>query len=129
MFSSIVCAASWRGWKKEIYRFAIVLGDQPHLQSETLRAVLEVSAQNPHAICQPAFEGREKHPVILPRRTFAALKNSTAESLKVFLDLAVGPRVRCSVADAGLSLDLDTPADYERLMFQASEKIPAKTAG
>ncbi len=37
MFSSIVCAANWNGWQKEINSWAIVLGDQPHLQTETLR--------------------------------------------------------------------------------------------
>jgi len=25
------------------------------------------------------------------------------------------PRVQCSMTDAGLSLDMDTPADYKRL--------------
>ena len=31
MFSSIVCAADWSGWRSEIGAWAIVLGDQPHL--------------------------------------------------------------------------------------------------
>src|SRR5579863_7664083 len=37
MFSSVVCAANWHGWRKEISSWAIVLGDQPHLQPDTLR--------------------------------------------------------------------------------------------
>src|ERR1019366_10818668 len=32
MFSSIVCAANWQGWQKDISSWAIVLGDQPHLR-------------------------------------------------------------------------------------------------
>ena len=43
------------------------------------------------------------------------LKNSGADSLKEFLKLTAVPRVQCSVADAGLALDLDTPEDYKRL--------------
>src|SRR5689334_21433753 len=31
MFSSIQCAAQWRGWNVNITHWAIVLGDQPHL--------------------------------------------------------------------------------------------------
>ena len=44
MFISIVCAANWPGWQREISSLAIVLGDQPHLQSGTLRALLEFHA-------------------------------------------------------------------------------------
>lgn len=115
MFSSIVCAANWNGWRKEISNWAVVLGDQPHLQTETLRQALEFSAQNPEAICQPAFGGRRGHPVILTRSAFAALKNSKAATLKDFLNLAPLPSVQCAVNDAGLTLDLDTPEDYIRL--------------
>ena len=115
MFSSIVCAANWNGWRKEISSWALVLGDQPHLQSETLRQLLEFSAQNPETICQPEFGSRTGHPVILPRPAFGGLKSSGAATLKDFLKFTVLPRVQCSVADPGLSLDMDTPEDYKQL--------------
>jgi len=115
MFSSIVCAANWSGWQKEISRWAVVLGDQPHLRSETLRQLLEFAAQNVDAICQPEFGGRTGHPVILPRTAFEKLMNSGATNLKEFLKLLASSRVLCSVADPGLSLDMDTPEDYKRL--------------
>lgn len=116
MFSSIRCAASWKGWHRDISRWAIVLGDQPHLQTKNLRLVLEFSMQNPDAVCQPALDSRPGHPVILPRREFAALKNSQAGNLKDFLKLAAGRSVCCPVADDGLLLDMDTPEDYKRLI-------------
>lgn len=115
MFSSIVCAANWNGWQPELSHWAIVLGDQPHLQAETLRLLLEFSAQNRAMICQPLFGGRTRHPVILPRPAFVELKNTGAATLKDFLKLTTVPHVQCSVADAGLSLDMDTPEDYKRL--------------
>src|SRR5437016_1251765 len=34
MFSSIQCAARWRGWKSELTHWAIALGDQPHVRPE-----------------------------------------------------------------------------------------------
>ena len=115
MFSSIVCAANWSGWRSDISNWAIVLGDQPHLRSESLRQLLEFSAQNANATCQPEFGGRTGHPVILPRTAFAQLKISGATNLKEFLKLSASSRVLCSVADPGLSLDMDTPEDYKRL--------------
>ena len=115
MFSSIVCAANWPGWEKEIASWAIALGDQPHLNSDTLRQLLEFSAQNAGAICQPEFEGHTRHPVILPRAAFVELKHTPATTLKEFLKLTSLPRVQCPMNDAGLSLDMDTPEDYNQL--------------
>jgi CTP:molybdopterin cytidylyltransferase MocA len=114
MFSSVVCAANWSGWRKEISR-SVVLGDQPHLRTETLRQLLEFAAQNPGTICQPAFGGRTGHPVILPQPAFVELKNADAPTLKDFLNLAPWPCVQCVINDPGLTLDMDTPEDYKRL--------------
>lgn len=115
MFSSIVCAANWNGWQPEISRWAIVLGDQPHLHLEMLRRVLEFSAQYPNAICQPMFGGHARHPVILTSPALVELKNTNAATLKEFLKLTALPRVQCAVIDSGVSLDMDTPEDYKRL--------------
>jgi molybdenum cofactor cytidylyltransferase len=114
MFSSIVCAAGWPGWKNEISNWAIVLGDQPHLRLETLRALLDFSAQNPRTICQPEFAGHARHPVILPRPAFEELKTSTVGELKNYLKLTSCRHLQCSLKDAGLALDLDSPEDYSR---------------
>jgi len=115
MFSSIVCAANWTGWRTEITNWAIVLGDQPHLHIETLRSLLAFSAQNRGAICQPTSGGRLAHPAILPRPIFDSLKSSAAATLKDFLKLAACPGVQCEINDPGLALDMDTPEDYKRL--------------
>jgi CTP:molybdopterin cytidylyltransferase MocA len=115
MFSSIVCAAHWNGWQKIINSWAIVLGDQPHLQAETLQTLLKIHAQNREGIGQPMSGGHLAHPVILPRSTFGSLKTSGAATLKDFLKLAAAPRVQIEVDDTGLLLDMDTPEDYKRL--------------
>jgi molybdenum cofactor cytidylyltransferase len=115
MFSSIICAANWPGWRTEISSWAVALGDQPHLNQDTLRQLLDFSAQNPDAVCQPEFGGHTRHPVILPRGAFAELKSPRAATLKDFLKHIPLPRVQCPVADVGLALDMDTPEDYKRL--------------
>jgi molybdenum cofactor cytidylyltransferase len=125
MFSSIVCAADWDGWRREISSWALVLGDQPHLRAETLRQLLACSALNRAAICQPAFDGRARHPVIFPRPAMEELKNSSAATLKDFLKLTTLPRVHCPVADSGLTFDLDTPEDYRILVdYQGAHEPP-----
>jgi molybdenum cofactor cytidylyltransferase len=112
MFSSIVCAANWTRWRPGLLRWAIALGDQPHLKIETLQQLLNFSALNLDAISQPAFEGRTAHPVILPRAVFEGLKTSPVATLKDFLNLAPGRSVQYVINDPGLTLDLDTPEDY-----------------
>jgi molybdenum cofactor cytidylyltransferase len=114
MFSSILSAAGWPGWKQEIATWAIVLGDQPHLRPETLRQLLEFHYTNADAICQLEFDGHARHPVLLPRQAFNELKVCRAETLKDFLKQTSVRCLRCSVDDPGLALDLDTPEDYQR---------------
>jgi len=114
MFSSIQCAARWTGWNATLTHWAIALGDQPHLSLETLRAIANFSALNPDCVCQPAFGGRPRHPVLLPRKMLEQLTGSTCATLKNFLAAGEMIRLWVELPDAGLDLDLDTPADYER---------------
>jgi molybdenum cofactor cytidylyltransferase len=115
MFSSIQCASQWQGWKSELTHWVITLGDQPHLQSQTLRALLEFGARNLEKICQPIWNGRYRHPILFPKRFFVELKDSPKSNLKEFLLERVESLAGFESQDAGLALDMDTPADYERL--------------
>jgi molybdenum cofactor cytidylyltransferase len=124
MFSSIQCAANWPGWDSRLTHWAIVLGDQPHLQPETLRALLDFSAAHPESVCQPGRGGRQRHPVLLPRGVFERLKNSDAETLKQFLQSAGSERVLCELEDPGLDFDIDQPADYERAIQLCFKSTP-----
>jgi len=114
MFSSIVCAAAWKGWEAGLTAWVIALGDQPHLRMATLRALLAFQRKHPQAVCQPAFGGHRRHPVILPRDAFLELRRSGARTLKEFLRQTAVPLLECPAKDCGLSFDLDFPEDYER---------------
>jgi molybdenum cofactor cytidylyltransferase len=119
MFSSIQCAANWPGWQADLTHWAIVLGDQPLVRDATLRELIAFARSHPDAVCQPARNGRGRHPVILPADVFAELKTSAVGNLKQFL-LARGAKTeRCESDDPGLDLDLDEPADYERALALA----------
>ena len=116
MFSSIQCAAQWPGWQAALTHWAIVLGDQPHLQPHTLRRVLDFSAAQPAKVCQPARRGHGRHPVLLPKAVFRQVAASTAATLKEFL--AAKPRqvALCGLDDPGLDVDIDRPEDYDKAL-------------
>ena len=114
MFSSIRCAANWGGWKSELTVWAIVLGDQPHLRADMLRALLAFQREHVDAICQPVYGGHARHPVLLPRKVWDELKDSRVKTLKEFLKRTSSPVVKCPIEDSGLGLDLDRPEDYEK---------------
>ena len=118
MFSSIRCAARWPGWAAELTQMALVLGDQPHPRTESLQALLAFSARHATAVCQPRVGGLIQHPVILPRTTFLQLAETRAASLQEFLETLPGELASCDLEDAGLELDLDTPADYQQALAQ-----------
>jgi molybdenum cofactor cytidylyltransferase len=124
MFSSILCAANWPGWKDEITTWAVVLGDQPHLRLETLRQLLEFHFANANAVCQLEFDGHARHPVLLPRRAFNELKVSQAKTLKGFLKRTSVRSAQYSVDEPGLALDLNTPEDYQRAQDSIARLTP-----
>ena len=113
MFSSIQCAAQWNGWNEHISHWAIVLGDQPHLPLETIRAILEFSAANPEKICQPRYAGHRRHPVFLPEPLFKEVADSAVSDLRQFLDVHLSDTLFLESSDPALALDLDTPEDYQ----------------
>lgn len=114
MFSSIQCAARWKGWPGGLSHWAVALGDQPHLQETTLGMVLEFSASNPGKICQPSWQNHRRHPVVFPAAVFAQLGAARESNLKAFLDARAPERASCGIDDPGLGVDLDLPIDYER---------------
>jgi len=116
MFSSIQCAAQWPGWQAGLTHWAIVLGDQPHLQRQTLRQVLDFSAAQPGSVCQPSRHGHGRHPVLLPQAVFRQVAGSTAASLKEFLGARPRPVALCELNDPGLDLDIDRPEDYRKAL-------------
>ncbi|MGZ8921325.1 MAG: nucleotidyltransferase family protein [Limisphaerales bacterium] len=112
MFSSIRCAAAWDDWNPEVTHFVIALGDQPQIRNETLSTLLLFANDHPHSICQPTFQDRPKHPVIIPARIFRDLVLSPATTLREFLESHTAHRCYLQTSDESLNVDLDTPQAY-----------------
>lgn len=121
MFSSIQCAARWDGWSAGLSHWAIILGDQPHLQANTLRRLIDLAAAEPGKICQPSRDGQRRHPVLLPKAVFKRLAESGANNLKEFL--GAGEIASFESDDAGLDLDIDRPEDYSKAKALAAGKL------
>jgi len=114
MFSSVRCAAEWPHWDATLTHWIISLGDQPHLRDTTLRQLIGAVQSDPASVWQPAHGGRRRHPVVLPKHSFTALRSTTAPDLKAYLGSAAVQRKSVEIDDAGLEIDIDTPEDYGR---------------
>ena len=92
----------------------VTLVDVPLVKPGTIATLLARAATSGAPILRAVHEGRHGHPVVFKRVLFEALRAA---------DLAVGAKAvmrahqieDVEVADAGVSVDVDTPADYARL--------------
>ena len=114
MFSSLQEASRWTGWLSTLTHWIVSLGDQPHIQTSTLRLLLDAARENPTHICQPALNGHTAHPIILPASNFRELAQNNVPDLRTYIRTREALRLRVAVEDAGVSRDLDTPEDYAR---------------
>jgi CTP:molybdopterin cytidylyltransferase MocA len=114
MFSSVRCAAEWSSWNPALTHWVISLGDQPHLRDTTLAALIDAARAEPQCVWQPVYQGRRRHPVVLPKRSFMDLARTRATDLKSFLESSSVARRALDSDDAGLEIDIDTPDDYAR---------------
>lgn len=112
MFESIRSAARWNGWKERLTHWALILGDQPHVRTGTLRRLVEFAQAHSKQLCQPFQGGHRHHPVFLPKEAFLQLGETEATTLKSFLEPLRPGTALCEIDDPGIALDLDRPEDY-----------------
>ena len=117
MFGSILCAAQWGGWQHALSHWVIALGDQPHLDIEMLRALWACAQAQPCKICQPTFQNRPRHPVILPMEAWTRLGRAPkTTTLRQFLEAERAEVCAMPHDDVGLALDIDTPEQYREAL-------------
>ncbi len=99
----------------------IVLGDQPLLAAEAIRALLAVALDPAHSIIVPVYAGdRGRNPVLLRRAAFALVAQATG-------DRGLGPLIEAHpelvhevpVPDVADNPDVDTRADLVRMLETA----------
>lgn len=91
----------------------VCLADHPLVSAETLRRLMAIHANDPHTIVVPRFRGRRGHPTLFPaaiaREVFSGL------TLRDVLAKHAGRIGLVDIEDEGVTLDMDTEEDYERM--------------
>lgn len=86
--------------------------DHPRVKAETFRAVLEHYEQTGKPIVIARYNGRRGHPVLFDHSLFGELLAAPEdEGARVVVNADPHRIAYCDVADEGILLDLDTPAD------------------
>lgn len=105
----------------------ICLADQPLLDPETCRQLLHLHDQCPDEILIPVYSGKKGHPTIFPHRMLQPfLKSMTLRDVvhqhSRYVRLV-------NVADQGVTLDMDTLADYQATLDRFAHGITRASAG
>ncbi len=89
--------------------------DLPLIMPATIEALLAAFARTAEPIARATHSGRHGHPVVFGRAVFDALRHADpATGAKAVL--RSHPVLDVEVPDAGVLADIDTPADYERVL-------------
>jgi molybdenum cofactor cytidylyltransferase len=95
----------------------VTLVDVPLVAPGTVRAVLDAWAARRSAVVRPAVGGRHGHPVIFDARLFGELRAAPlGEGAKHVIRRHAAAVEDVPVLDEGCLTDVDTPADYERVI-------------
>ncbi len=94
----------------------ILLGDQPFIQPQTLRQIMDGHRGSRAQIVIPSYQGNRGNPVLLGRSVFSevmALEGDTG--CRAIFNNHLDTIFKVEVEDPGILLDLDIQEDYDRL--------------
>ena len=95
----------------------MTLVDVPMLRASTIIAVVDAWRRTRAPIVRPAMGTRHGHPVLFDRSTFDELRRAPLNAGAKAVVHAYAERVvNVPVDDPGSLVDVDTPADYDRVM-------------
>ncbi|OJA06025.1 nucleotidyltransferase family protein [Halomonas sp. QHL1] len=90
---------------------AILLGDMPYLQRDTLSALPQLATHD--TIVRPCFKGQPGHPVIFGRSLWPALQSLSGDAGAKDIIRRHAARYReYAVQDNGTLIDIDTPEEH-----------------
>jgi molybdenum cofactor cytidylyltransferase len=95
----------------------VTLVDIPMVRVETVDRVLSAWQAHRTPIVRPAFRGRHGHPVLFDRAIFPALRDAPLdEGARAVVHAHAAHITNVDVDDEGCVTDVDTPADYQKLI-------------
>ena len=93
--------------------------DQPLIQEETIRHLIETYQRTQRALTIPMYQLKKGHPVIYSKRAMkSALKLTSQQTGKDLQSLYVTETHLVEVDDPAILIDIDTPEDYSRYITE-----------
>ena len=113
--SSIAAALGAVNQRCEV--LVLMLGDQPGVTPDTVRALLDGRGDAPLAVCR--YDDGRGHPIAFARSVFAQLADLHGDKgVWRLLDERAGEVVDVPIA-GNVPLDVDTPEDYQAVLAEA----------
>ena len=113
MFSSVL--AGVHSLPADVRSFFIHPADIPLVRPHTLKMVMAAFDAHSSTVVYPAFDDRRGHPPLIHAKLKATLCTHDGEGgLRALLQRFDSTARDIQVADEGVLLDLDTPADFQR---------------
>ena len=115
MASSIKCGIQAASEKARAFLIALV--DQPQIQAETIRHLIQVFDHGQARIVIPRHVGRNGHPILLDERLRSEILNmSVDDGLRQIVRAHETETQRIDVSSRAVVDDCDLPEDYGRLL-------------
>jgi molybdenum cofactor cytidylyltransferase len=108
---------------EEVLGALICLADMPAIESSDLARLVEAFRETDgKAVIRATHEGKRGNPVILPRNLFSSIASISGDTgARHIIESGAVPVVEVEFG-AAASLDIDTPADMERMLSEFSPK-------
>ena len=123
MISSVRCGIATLAGKVDAALLA--LGDQPAVQPETLRQLINARQDHAAPLVIPTFSGRRGHPLILSAVLFSEIQSLPPDqTLRDVVHRHLVSAILVPVDDPAVVADVDTPEDYQRTAQQWRDRTP-----
>ncbi len=97
-----------------------LLGDQPGVSADVIGALVAAFDGDPETIVMPSWQGTPANPVLFGRSYFPELRQLSGDEGGRSIVAAARDHVRLVPIDLPVPQDVDTEADYERLVSETA---------
>jgi molybdenum cofactor cytidylyltransferase len=122
MLSSVQCGVRAAGTAQDAALFA--LGDQPHIESQVVREVMDAYRSGEAGMVIPRYGGKKGHPIIinLQRYRAAILRLPAHVGLNALMQEYADDVRFIEVSTEDIIRDIDVPEDYRRELARFTER-------